>query len=57
MCDRWETCLAGVSLATVLVCLWLVAIDDYARSFLDAAFFQFICFAEPVQDLVTRHVV
>lgn len=57
MVERWEWCLAGACLATILVWLWLMAIDGYARAFLDAAFLRFICLAEPVSGSVMPHVV
>ncbi|MEM1049732.1 MAG: hypothetical protein AAGL24_26500 [Pseudomonadota bacterium] len=57
MADRWEWYLAGLCLATVLASLWLVSMEGYTRTFLDAAFLQFLCFAEPVQDPVMPVVV
>ena len=35
----------GAASAAVLAWLWLFAIDAYARTFLDAAFLQYLCSA------------
>jgi len=43
MTDRRDLVLTAAGVAAVLVCLWLLAIDGYARAFVDKAVIQSLC--------------
>ena len=47
MADRWVRGFAGIGAATVLLLIWLIAVNSYTRAFVDTALFQLICHADP----------
>ena len=47
MADRRVRGLAGIGAGTVLLLIWLIAVNSYTRAFVDTALFQIICHADP----------
>jgi len=43
MADRRNLVLTAAGFAAVLVCLWMIAIDGYARALVDKAVIQSLC--------------